>query len=599
MQNAPQNWDALFASSHKTEYKLVIDGVDYTAENLQGDPKITKPLLNKPEIGRVCSTTMTAVIRPKSGVTIPKAARAYCFCRLTSPDGQTATDWIPQGAYFVCSRSGKTNIALTLRDDMVKAGQTYYDKTSIKNWPCQQETAVADIAALMGVEVDSRTELATGSAYRVNYLEGDTLISEVLSYIAASNGGNWIMTEEGKLRLVKLSSPEEILIAQDIGNTHGGYTETGVDVTISRITMTDDSDTLFTAGNDSGLEITVASPFANQEVVNDLAASLSGVIYRPHRIDKVRLNPLVELGDTLSVKKQDGTIIRTLLYSAVISCNVGYTASLAAEAAQDAEEEFPYKTAQELQAGRSVRTDRTYYGTSLNKGSGLVIRRIKGETEQARVTFNADEMAFYQGDKQVLYFDAVNQKWTMSAEMEVKVENADGSYSNLNVLAQGLSSEIRDVNGKALKIEQTVDGLTVTDEKGNTLINGGSVYTDNLFLSRLFSRSGDNSYIEMLENGLNFILGQKETIGIGYYSSDVPLPYMVFGAGSSPQSDSVGMVKKYANGIWIGDSADRYSATIEKGTGLFVETATQKIYKYINGFGVEFADTSNVVAVFG
>lgn len=598
MQKAPKNWNTLFAAPHKTEYKMVIDGVEYSGRNLQGDPKISKSLLRSPEIGRVCSSTMTVVIRPIDGVTIPKAARAYCFCRLVGSAGKT-TDWVPQGAFYVCSRSGKTNLTLTLRDDMVKAGQTFYDKTSIKNWPCQQDTAVADIARLMGVEVDSRTVLATGSAYRVNYLEGDTLMSEVLGYIGASNGGNWVMTEEGKLRLVKISSPEEVAVAQKLGRAHGGYTENGVDAVVSRVTMTDDSDTLYTAGNDSGFELTVESPFANQEVVDNLAAALSGVIYRPYTIECARLNPLVELGDTISAVKHDGSTVNVQLCSMSISCNVGYTATLDADPAQDAEEEIAYKTPQELKEGHSVRTDRTYYGTSLNKGSGLIIRRIKGEQEQARVTFNADEMAFYQGDKQVLYFDAVSQKWTMSAEMEVKVENADGSYSSLNVLAQGLTSEIKDVNGKTLKIEQTVDGLTITDEKGNTLIDGGSISTDNLFLHNLFSRSGNDSYVEMLENGLNFVLNRKETIGIGYYSAAVPLPYMVFGAGSFPKDSNVGMVKKYANGIWIGDSADRYSETIEKGTGLFVETATQKIYKYVKGYGVEFADTSNVVAVFG
>lgn len=599
MQHAPTNWAALFSAAHKTEFKLVINGVDYLSDHLQGDPKITKPLLDKPAIGRVCSTTMSVVIRPIDGVTIPKAARARCYCRLVSPDGLTVTDWMPQGAFFISSRSGKTNITLSLRDDMIKAGQTYFDKTSITNWPCAQDTVVEDIASIMGVEIDTRTSLKVGSSYRVNYLDTDTLISEVLADIAASNGGNWIMTEAGKLRLVKLASPG-VTPSQAIGKAHSGYTDAGVDVTVTRITMTDSADNIFTAGDDTGLELTVTNPFADQTVVDDLLLALNGVVYHPHRIDKARLNPLLELGDTISVQKNDGTLVSAVFDSAVISCNVGYTASVEAKAAQDAEDEFPYQTAQELKAARSVRTDRTYYGTSLNKGSGLVIRRMQGDQEQAHVTFNADEMAFYQGNTQVLYFDAVARQWKMSAAMDVQVQNADGSYSNLNVLSQGLTAEIKDVNGRTLKVETTVDGLTITDEHGNTLINGGSIYTDNLYLSRLFAREGGtDSYVEMLENGLNFILGRTESIGIGYYSADVPLPYMVLGAGSTPATSNVGMVKKYTDGIWVGDSADRYTDTITNGTGIFVNTNTRKIYKYNRGIGVEFADTSNVIAVFG
>ncbi len=597
MQIVPANWAALFDSAHKTEYKFIINDVEYLGTNLQGDPKITKSLLDKPAIGRVCSTTVSVVVRPKENVEIPKAARVRCFCRLVSPDGQTATSWIPQGNYFISSRTGKTNLSLTLRDDMIKAGQTYFDKTSIKDWPAAQDTVLTDIAELMGVEIDSRTQLRVGSSYRVNYLDTNTLISEILSAIAASNGGNWIMTENGKLRLIPLASPA-ISANQTLGRRHTGYTDNGIDAIISRVTMTDSSDTTYSAGDDTGIELTINNPFADQTVVDNLINQLYGVVYRPHRIDKALLNPLLELGDTISVEKGDGTTALVVLNSVVVSCNIGYTASVESKAAAESEEEFPYLTPQEVQAAHSVRTDRTYYGTSLNKGSGLIIRRIKGDQEEARVTFNSDEMAFYQGNKQVLYFDAQERIWKMSAEMQVMVENADGSTSELNVLAQGLTSQIRDVNGRTLKIEATVDGLTITNDKGETLIDGGSIYTDDLHLSQLFSKTGTDSYIEMLDNGLNFVLGRAETIGIGYHSADRPLPYMIFGAGTT-SSSNVGMVKRYANGIWVGDSVDRYSDTIQNGTGFFVNTTTKKLYKYVSGYGAELADTSNVIAVFG
>ena len=92
MRTAPTNWAALLAAPHKVEYKLNINGVDYLSGNLQGNPVISKPLLDKPAIGRVCSATMKAVIRPIAGITIPKAARVYAYCRLVSPDGNTITD---------------------------------------------------------------------------------------------------------------------------------------------------------------------------------------------------------------------------------------------------------------------------------------------------------------------------------------------------------------------------------------------------------------------------------------------------------------------------------------------------------------------------
>ena len=591
MRIAPTGWTSLFANEHRIEYKVLIDNVDYS-DHLQSNPEITKPLLDDFTIGRVCSAEMTVAVRPIVNVTIPKAARVLVYCRLLSWDRTTTvTDWVSLGRFFVSSRSGSTILTLRCRDDMLKAGQTYLDKSAITGWPVQQSVVVDDICRIMGVTLDDRTVLNSGSNYRAQSPGTEPLISEVLSYIAVCNGGNWIITEEGKLRLIKLASPSGTA-QQAIGTAHFGYTPNGIDFTVSRVTLTDGEDESYTAGNDNGYEITGYSPYASQAVANDLLAALSGVVYRPYRLDGARINPLLELGDTVSVVKKDGMTVHVVINSATVSCNVEYTAVLEAAAEDDNEEEFPYQTPQDLQLSRSIRADRTYYGASLNRGSGLLIRKIQGDQEVAKVQFNADEMAFYQGNRQILYFDAQTGRWKLSGSIEIETVGASNTTT------------ISDINGRTLSIEETVDGVTVTQtdpETGvqTTLIKGGSIRTDDLFLNRLFPLTGTSSYVEMMENGLNFILGNSETIGIGYYSAERPQPYIIFGAGSSPTTSTLGMIKRYPTGIWIGDSADRNASAITNGTGLFVDTNSHKIYKYYNGVSAELADTSNVVAVFG
>lgn len=595
MRVAPTNWDTLFSDAsgvHITEYKLVINDITYYSENMQSKPIITKPLLDKPAIGRVCSATMTVAIRPIANTTIPKAARVLAYCRLTSQDGATTTDWKLIGKFNISSRSGRNILTLNCRDDMVKAGQTYLDKSSVTGWPVQQSVVVNDIARIMGVSLDDRTVINTGTAYRAQSPGTEALISEVLSYIGVCNGGNWIITEEGKLRLIPFASPSGTA-QQALGTAHNGYDPEGIDAVVSRVTLTDQEDETYTAGNDTGIEITGYSPYANQTVTDALLTALSGVVYRPFRIDLARINPLIELGDTISATDNDGNTRYVVLHSIEVTCNMSYTASLESQAENDAEEEIPYQTAQELQTARSIRADRTYYGASLNRGEGLVVRKLQGDNETAKVIFNADEMSFYQGNRQILYFDAQTGHWKMSGSIEIETLNS----SNITTIS--------DINGRTITIEETVDGITVTDpQTGQTLIDGGAIVTDNLFLNRLFPQSASSgsisdSYVEMQENGLNFILGQSETIGIGYYSSSVPLPYMIFGAGSSPRTDGLGMIKKYANGIWIGDTVDRDKDVITRGTGIFVDTNSRKLYKYVNGSAAELADTSNVVAVFG
>ena len=593
MRVAPNGWETLFSGIHVTEYKLVIGNQDYLADNILSNPIFNRPLLDQPAIGRVCSATMTVTILPIENVTIPKAAPVSVYCRLASRDRTSTTDWILIGQFNISSRSGSKRLILKCRDDMTKAGQTYYDKMDSQiSWPAQQSVVVDDIARIMGVQLDGRTVINTGAAYRAALPSPDILITEMLSYIGVCNGGNWIITEEGKLRLVPLASPFGEGV-QALGTQHNGYTETGIDVTISRVTITDDEDEAYTAGTDTGYEITAYCPYIVQDVVDNLATALSGVIYRPYRMENARINPLLELGDTISATKKDGTTITVVLNTASISCNIGYTATLETKAENDAEEEIPYQTPQQIKDARSIRSDRTYYGAALDRGSGLVIRRVQGENEQARVVFNADEMAFYQGNTAVLYFDAQEQHWKLNGSIEI--ETHDGS--NITTLT--------DINGRVLTIEETVDGITITDPTtGTTVIDGGSIETDDLYIDHLYARSqANNSYVQMLDEGLRFVFGvgleQIETINIGYNAAEVPQPYILFGAGDSPQLGGLGMVKKYAEGIWVGDATDIYRSEITNGTGLFIDATNRKIYKYTQGSRAELADTSNVVAVFG
>ena len=232
-----------------------------------------------------------------------------------------------------------------------------------------------------------------------------------------------------------------------------------------------------------------------------------------------------------------------------------------------------------------VRTDmitenKSYYGTRISAENGLEIHR---DDSLAKVVFNADKMAFYQGNEEILYFDAAARKWKMAAAMEVHVSDGEGGETTMNALADGLTTRIQDADNHYVEIKQTIDGFTVKTEEGETLIDGGMIITDNLQLHRLISKGSPNSYVEMLTNGLNFVLGNANTIGIGYASAEIPLPYIIFGEGASPKSDESGMIKFYDGGLWIGDSADRHSKTIQSGTGLFIDVPNDQIFIYKNG----------------
>ena len=105
MQSRPDNWAAVFAVPHITEYRFLIGGSEYRESDIQGTPIIEKPLMQEPCIGRCCTGSLTLAVRPHANETIPKAACVQAFCRLKSRNGNTVTDWVKQGKYWVSRRS--------------------------------------------------------------------------------------------------------------------------------------------------------------------------------------------------------------------------------------------------------------------------------------------------------------------------------------------------------------------------------------------------------------------------------------------------------------------------------------------------------------
>ena len=96
MQSVPANWGSIFSASHKTEYRFTINGVNYEGDDLKDTPVVSKPLLDKPAIGRCCTGSAKVKIYPKG--TIPKAATVDVYCRLRKNADNTVTNWKMKGA---------------------------------------------------------------------------------------------------------------------------------------------------------------------------------------------------------------------------------------------------------------------------------------------------------------------------------------------------------------------------------------------------------------------------------------------------------------------------------------------------------------------
>lgn len=153
--------------------------------------------------GCVCGEIDVEIMLPKT--TVPKKVRMVPYVRLT--DGVRRSSWVQKGVFYADTREvspGETFSTLKIHgyDAMLRA-EADYPGTSKLDWPAKDIDVVKEIAAAMGVGVDSRTVEGMNKGYQVQ-LPTDYSQREVLGFIAASYAGNFVISDLGELLLVQL-----------------------------------------------------------------------------------------------------------------------------------------------------------------------------------------------------------------------------------------------------------------------------------------------------------------------------------------------------------------------------------------------------------
>lgn len=350
-----------------------IGGVMYTAISA---PVIDHALLsNGLSVGNCSSASMKVSVLTND--VILAAASVVIKARLF--DDNSASEWLTFGTYYIDKRE-ENNGLVTLQcfDSMLKANQNYVDPSNPQDrigWPKSMKRVVEEIAERIGVEIDPRTVIKTTAPYQVPYPTNYTM-QQVLGFIGACHGGNWIITPENKLRLVPIVAPPPEtfdiidyeynkiytgdgykLVYQNYETSEPVIHPAGGDLlnvpivtgkittarrmTISRVTLARDNTLGYTLGDDTGIEIRIESnPYACQAICDDLYASLKDVEYAPFTITKSCYDPCAELGDWIIV----GDKVRSTLYSQKITLGTDFRADAAAPGKDETGTEYPYLT---------------------------------------------------------------------------------------------------------------------------------------------------------------------------------------------------------------------------------------------------------------
>ena len=479
-------FNTVYALPHEMQFRFFIDDVLYEKRDLKDVPRIERLLFESPQIGIVTTGTLDFTIYPKSE--IPKAARIFCECQLTTKDG-LYTSWYPIGTYFVSRRQSTGQIMnLQCRDSMVKAGRKYAPLTQFDEWPVSCTDVCEEIAENMGVTLDARSPL--NPAYTVDH-PNDLLMSEVLAMIGAMHGGTWVITAENKLRMIPYPDPAKLAPVQDISMKYCALNEysTG-NSSISRVTLSDNAGNEFSYGTDDGLEMGCKCFYCTAQITQAVFNQLDGVLYRPYEIETAYISPLVEVGDAILITMRTGVWKKLIIGYMNLRLSITSRADLRFGVEPDDEEEVPYISAEDLRASRTVSQLGTYYGNRINRTEGFVSEFIQDGVAVARMTANANEFSMKQNEngqwKNRIHFDAVKGEYVIDGKVKIQsVEDLeDGLHNTAEYIfaADGFNAKLvsdssfQATDGKASSAKSTAE--YVASAAGfNALLTSNADYT--------------------------------------------------------------------------------------------------------------------------
>ncbi len=402
----------LFNEGAIQEYRVEIDGTMYTNESIYSI-FLQQDLFDKDifTLGSFCTSEIKIKFKIPTGE-IPRNANIKFWYRYVNDTQQS--EWIQKFQGKVTARPrGASSVTEIEAKDVAASTDIFLDAfpTQITSYPSNARAIVRLIADYLGLVVDNIDAIWNGLV--VEY-PNELSIIDVLRNIAVLSCGNWMITGNGRLRLVQPNPAY-----QAVGSYPSQTAESLSDLqNISRVTVYWDDERAFTSGNNSGMPLELDCPWATQGTTNATYARLAPFYYKGHRCITAYIDPAIELGDYFLLVNDGGAEQQQLgspehylgtggflggggsgadpnKAQMCVKMDWTFDGSCSANVEAPANNEYiyddPYNTLEQRKFNRKLTLGDSYHGITIGRADGIqMVWSPDGTQEHATARYFAD-----------------------------------------------------------------------------------------------------------------------------------------------------------------------------------------------------------------
>lgn len=553
-------WKAYQALSHKKyELKVVFNdneaGAYYDDDIFSMSSELQLCDDEVFNIGNLYARKLSLSICPKE-TAIPTMSSVKPYVRMNGLSGPT--EWIPQGKFNVDTRKSSDGLkSFECLDKAVMMETPFVVEGESLTFPMLHIDALTVICTRLGISLVNPSDI---QGFYIEYTNALTM-REVAEYIAGANGGNFILNNDGNLKLILPVVGASVAVAEG-----DDFEENNESLAYNKVVVYYDETNAYSAGTGDSV-YTLTNPWATQAMANYVLSKLSTYTHKAFTCSGAEVDPTIELGDTITVEGTSQVVfVQRITYGSAIAID------LESPGETQLFHEYPYVGSYKKAIQSKVTLGASYYGVTIDRAYGLKIARTDGASE---AIFNSDQFVMralselgVMVDK--IYFDPVSGEYKFSGTVEI-------------------------VGGTL-----NIGGNCIVDENGVMRLSGGAtIYGAKFYAGTPGSPEG---YTEMSLGGLKVYNAEGLLkIWLGYTSGEEDHPFIRLGAGDGG-SASYGLFKKFTNGLWIGNSEpfDEDGAFVAQAgyNGIFFNTSENKAY-IVNGASMSSLYTGLAIAKFG